>query len=80
MLTNDQIKDIVEHAFRPLNCVAQITDYDHLLKFKVIDAEGNEILKKSDTVVEEVRDETNLREVLSVVREHMKDQGFRLDE
>jgi len=37
VMSNDEIKTIVEGAFKPLRCEAEICDYEAELKFKVYD-------------------------------------------
>lgn len=80
MLTDDQIKERIENAFGPLRCVAEIWDYGHQIRFKVFDAKGNEILEMPELTLRNVRDEAQLRTVLSVARDRVENKGFVLNE
>ena len=79
MLTNDEIKAMVEGAFVPLRCVAEIWDYDDKLRFKVFDRNDKGLIKMPKVVLSDFRDEEQLREVLSQVRERVQQKGCSLD-
>ncbi len=79
MRTNDEIKAIVETAFKPLRCVAEIWDYDYRFRFKVFDEKASGIVKVPDLILDKLRDESQLRDVLAGVRERVTEKGFRLD-
>gem|GEM_PF-2040712 len=79
MRTNEEIKAIVETAFKPLRCVAEVWDYDQKLRFRVFDEKDRGIVRLPSLVLRNLRDESQLRDVLSVVRERVQERGFHLD-
>ena len=79
MLSNDEIRTIVEQAFRPLRCVAEIWDYEQKLRFRVFDSNDVGVLRMDSAVLRDLRDAQNLRNVLSGARETIEEKGFRLD-
>jgi hypothetical protein len=79
MRTNDEIKTIVEVAFRPLRCVAEVWDYDYRLRFRVFDEKGQGVVEVPDLVLRNLRDDTQLRDVPADVRERVIEKGHRLD-
>lgn len=79
MRTNEQIKATVEGAFRPFRCVAEIWDYDYRLRFKVFDENDRGLIELPDVVLRNLRDETQLRNILAMARERLLEKGYRLD-
>ncbi|MGB5196444.1 MAG: DUF1652 domain-containing protein [Candidatus Deferrimicrobium sp.] len=79
MRTDDEIKAIVEAAFRPLRCVAEVRDYSSKLRFKVFDDKDRGIVEVTDLVLRNLRDESQLRNVLVGVRQRVVEKGFRVD-
>jgi hypothetical protein len=78
-LGDDEIRRIVEGAFRPLRCVAEIRDYGQKLRFRVFDENDVGVLRMDSAVLRDLRDQQNLRNVLSAARETVEEKGFRLD-
>lgn len=78
MRTNDQIKEIVEGAFKPLRCVAEIFDYDKKLRFRVFDANSQPIVTVPDLVLSLIRDNEQLAAVVNQARERIEEKGFAL--
>lgn len=79
MRTDDEVKAIVEAAFRPLRCIAEVWDYDYRLRFKVFDDKDRGIVEVSDLVLRNLRDEAQLRDVLAGVRQRVLEKGYRVD-
>ena len=79
MRTNEEIKAIVEAAFKPLRCVAEVWDYDYRLRFKVFDEKDRGVVEMPDLILRNLRDESQLRDVLTIVRELVREKGFHLD-
>jgi hypothetical protein len=76
---DEEIRAIVEQAFRPLRCVAEIWDYEQKLRFRVFDNNDVGVLRMESAVLRDLRDEQNLRNVLSAAHETVEEKGFRLD-
>ena len=51
MLSNEKIRDAVEKAFRLLRCVAEISDYDQKLRFRVFDDRHQGIVRVPSLVL-----------------------------
>lgn len=80
MLTNEQITAQIENTFKPLTCVAEIWDYGRRIRFKVFDSNDSGILEIPDLILVNIRDESQLRSVLSAARESIEERGFVLDD
>lgn len=78
-LSNDEIRIAVEAAFRPLRCVAEVWDYEQKLRFRVFDSHDRGVLTVPSLVLRDLRDQSNLKSVLSVARETVEEKGFRLE-
>ncbi len=78
MLANDEIKKMVEGAFIPLRCVAEIWDYGAKLRFKVFDQKGEGVIVMPEAILKNIRGEKQLRELLSQARERVQQKGFLL--
>jgi len=72
LLDNEQIKEVVERAFLPLRCVAEIWDYDFKLRFKVFDDDGKGLVKMPNIVLDDVRDQSCLEDILRQVRSRIE--------
>ena len=70
---------MVEGAFRPLRCVAEIWDYDDKLRFKVFDENNNSIIERPLLVLRELADEKTLSEFLRLIRTQVEEKGFTLE-
>lgn len=77
--TNDEIKAIVEAAFKPLRCVSEVWDYDYRLRFRVFNEQDRGIVEVPDLVLRNLRDESQLRDVLTAARQRVTEKGFCLD-
>ena len=78
MLTNSEIKMIIEDAFRPLRCVAEVRDYEQKLRFKVFGPDDKGIVEVPEIVLSEVRERNQLRETISRFRKRVEERGFSL--
>ena len=78
MLTNTEIKTIVESAFRPLRCIAEVWDYDQKLRFKVFGPDDKGIIKVPELVLRKVRKKSELYASISLLRERVEGKGFDL--
>lgn len=74
---DQEIKTVIERAFRPLRCVAEIWDYDQKVRFKVFDANDRDVIEVPSLVLREPRDDSNLRSILSAARAAVEEKGFR---
>lgn len=78
-LSDNEIRAVVETAFRPLRCVVEVWDYDQKLRFRVFDSNDRGVLKVPRLVLRELRDKSNLQSVLSTARATVEEKGFRLE-
>lgn len=73
------VKSTVEGAFSPLQCVAEIWDYNQKLRFKVFDAKGDVVFEMAEIILREIRKKNNLASILSSARKIVEKKGFMLD-
>lgn len=76
-MSDDEIKTIVESAFKPFSCATLFDDYGEKLKLKVRN-NGNEILP-IECPTDLVRDENGLKSFLEACRQEIEKKGFCLD-
>ena len=79
MKTNDEIRNIVETAFNPLRCVAEIWDFDQKLRFRVFDPKDEVVLTFPNEVLRHLRDGDALRNVILAARARIEEKGFLLE-
>jgi hypothetical protein len=79
MRTDEDIKMIVEGAFKPLRCVAEVWDYQFKLRFKVFDENKKGIIQVPDLSLRGLREESQLRDVVLQARRAVMEKGFDLD-
>ncbi len=77
MLTNEEIVARIERAFLPLRCVVEIR-HGLKVRFRVVDARNNTILRMKMRPLNEIRDETQLAQLLQYVRSRIRAKGFVL--
>jgi hypothetical protein len=75
-MSDDKIKTLVEGAFQPLRCKAEIWDYGAKLKFKVYD-QNNQIVYEVPLAV--LSDKGNLDAMLQGSRADIQGKGITLD-
>lgn len=78
ILTNSEIKTIVESAFRPLRCVSEFWDYDQKLRFKVFGPDDKGIVEAPELALAQARERTHLHETITLFRERVKEKGLNL--
>ena len=71
MLSNEQICSIVQAAFLPHRCVAEIWDYSTKLRFRVFDENDHPLLTMEEVILSSVREGNALESLLSDVRQHL---------
>jgi len=79
MKTNEQICAVVEGAFSPLNCVAEIWDYEQKLRFRVSDAMNETVLSCPSEVLANLRADAALTAFLQDVRAEVEANGYTLN-
>jgi len=79
MLTNEDIKSVVEGAFFPLRCGVEIWDYQDKLRFRVFGPGGKPLINFPKLVLRHVRSEKSLASIIGQVRERIEARGHTLD-
>jgi hypothetical protein len=69
----------LERAFRPLRCVAKISDYGDRLHFKVFGDKGETIVGMPEVLVRTIRDPASLDQLIHEVRKRIVAKGYNLD-
>jgi len=77
MLTNEEIVARIERAFLPLRCVVEIR-HGLKVRFRGVDARNNTILRMKMRPLNEIREETQLAQLLQYVRSRIRARGFTL--
>jgi hypothetical protein len=78
MLSNDEIKNTIQNAFRPLRCVAAIWNYERKIKFLASKGDDH-ILEVSSHPLESLRNKNELRRFLTRQRKIVQEKGHALD-
>ena len=79
MRSDSQIKTIIESAFRPLRCVAEIWDYDKKLRFRVFDENEHGVISVPDELLSSLRDDACLASVIAQARSCVAEHHYHLD-
>lgn len=79
MRSNEEIRQIIEDAFKPLYCGVDVFDFDAKVRFKVFDSNMTSIFACPGLMLSALHDDNNLRAVLEQARESIAQQGFALD-
>lgn len=79
MRTDEDIRAVVESAFKPLRCVAETWDYEHRLRFKVFDENEQGVIEVPDVALRSLREESQLRDVILQARRAITEKGIQLD-
>ena len=77
MLDKSELVGIVESAFAPLECVAELQNYDHAFGFAVYLPDGSDI-KYEEKNAKNLQNEPVLSSVISKVRERIEAKGITL--
>lgn len=78
MLTNEEIKQFIEGAFKPFICGAKIFDYEKKVRFQAFESIDKPIAACSGILLSSVRDARELAAVLQQKREEVTAKGFVL--
>lgn len=73
----EDVVAILEEAFRPLECVAELADYDHKLGFRVYLPDG-EFVTFLPMPVDQLRSGPGLRTVIEAMRSKVQQKGVEL--
>jgi hypothetical protein len=79
MRTNEQITRVIEGAFRPLRCVAEIWDYEKKLRFRVFDANDQPVVTFPEQLIASLSSDAQLSELISQARDRVQSKGHSLD-
>jgi hypothetical protein len=77
MLTNEEIKTILERSFKPFRCVVEIRN-DEQIRFKVLNKNAP-IYEEQGLALKNVRDNAPFTALLIRVRKVLAAKGHRLD-
>jgi hypothetical protein len=78
-LTSEEILEKVQKAFSPFHVVAELQDYHHKLGFRVY-GENNEIIGTYEgSLIEDLRNPANLKQLIMDTRAHIQRSGGRLN-
>ena len=73
MLTNQEILRKVRNSFKPLDCVAEIFDYEHKLRFRVYKKKGAPILTMKELLLDDLREPQYLDFILEQAIERVRE-------
>ena len=77
MLTNEEIKTILERSFKPFRCVVEIRN-DEQIRFKVL-SKNARIYEEPGLALSDAQDNALLTALLIRVRKVLAAKGHRLD-
>ena len=78
LLSDDEIKAVIKHAFKPFRCVVEILP-DRQMRFQVIKQKRTTpIYTEPGIPIEVLRKESDLRELLRSVRLLLEKRGYGL--
>ncbi len=78
MPSDEEIKEIVEEAFQPLQCSAEFFDYGNKFRFRIFNPKGEGIFRVAEAPSYTVRNEWNLREMIEDARRTVEEKGYKL--
>jgi len=79
LLEPNDIVEIIENAFRPLECRVELYDQGSRLAFNVLDADGNLLLPLSVWLARGLRKPDRLRARIAPLRDRVSLEGYTLD-
>lgn len=79
VVSDDEIKIVVDGAFRPLRCDAEIWDCGEKLRFRVRDQKNCIVYDVARLSLDLVRDKNDLESFLCSCRAEVQNKGFTLD-
>lgn len=74
----DTVVHSIESAFRPLECVVEVFDYEHRLRFRVFDPADKPLFTMSEALVRRLRDSGGLNTIISECRARIERKGYKL--
>ena len=77
MLTDEEIKAVIEHAFKPFRCAVEILP-NRQIRFQVIHKnKPTQLYTEPGIPLEVLREDTDLRGLLRSIRRLLGKQGYR---
>ena len=78
LLSDDEIKAVIKHAFKPFRCVVEILP-DRQMRFQVIKQKNQKpVYTEPGIPIEVLREDDDLRQLLCSVRRLLEARGYRL--
>jgi hypothetical protein len=68
----------IESAFKPLECVVEVFDYEYRLRFRVFDPDNKPLLTMDEALVTSLRDPGQLNTVVTECRSRVERKGYKL--
>lgn len=68
----------IESAFKPFECVVEVFDYEHRIRFRVFDQNDKPLLTMSEALVRRVRDPGGLNTIVTECRAKVERRGHKL--
>lgn len=80
MRTKPDVLEIIQTAFLPLRCVAELHDYDQKVRFRVFSPEDEALLFLEGTPIDSLVQGNKLATVLEHARRRIEKKGYRLNQ
>ena len=68
----------IESAFKPLECVVEVFDYEHRIRFRVFDPDDKPLLTMREALVGRLCDPGGLKTVVAACRSRVERKGYDL--
>ena len=78
MRTKEQIVDLVQGAFAPLECVAELSDYRTKIGFRVYGVNDQPILKFEPIPIHQLASGQGLVTIIEAARRRVEERGIAL--
>lgn len=78
MRSKAQVRSIVESAFAPLRCVAELQDHGEKFGFRVYGPDNEPVVTFADQPMDALRDGPGLETVIVALRKGLERKGFEL--
>jgi hypothetical protein len=79
MRSDDEIKEIIQQAFKPLRCVAEIWDYGEKIRFRVYRPDDKPLIQYSELTMRQAQSDRSLSDLLTEARQRVEEKGHHLD-
>ncbi|MCC8686087.1 hypothetical protein ABFU27_02650 [Xanthomonas campestris pv. raphani] len=79
MRTKEQVVEVIQSAFAPLDCVAELHDYNTVVGFRVYGPTNEPLLKFKETSVDSLLSGPGLETIIDAARRKVEQKGFKLD-